>query len=146
MRYHVWLNGQNLPVQEARVSRHPFNQVWQGKQRPVNQTEIAYFVTFDFSGTAKLEIEVDDATVTTVEIRPFEYELQPVRHGQRLAVDITRPGQFVVEVNGRQASFACVRQFATALPAYEKTRSISAPANIIRGVIIATSRADGLYR
>ena len=42
----VHLNGQPVQVRSCRESAIPFNRVWPGTQRPVNQTEMAAFVSF----------------------------------------------------------------------------------------------------
>ena len=39
--------GQQLRVHPARVSAFPMNQVWAGYQRPVEQTKMSSFVSFD---------------------------------------------------------------------------------------------------
>ena len=39
--YELRVNGQLVPVYSCRVSAMPFNQVWPGYQRPVDQTELA---------------------------------------------------------------------------------------------------------
>ncbi|MGA2658782.1 MAG: hypothetical protein ABSH34_14865, partial [Verrucomicrobiota bacterium] len=41
--YTLRVNGQPVPVYACRVSAVPFNQVWPGYQRPVDQTELAGF-------------------------------------------------------------------------------------------------------
>jgi hypothetical protein len=39
--YELRVNGQAVPVYACRVSAVPFNQVWPGYQRPLDQTELA---------------------------------------------------------------------------------------------------------
>ena len=41
--YTLRVNGQAVPVYACRVSAMPFNQVWPGYQRPLDQTELAGF-------------------------------------------------------------------------------------------------------
>lgn len=101
MRYNVSMNGRSLPVHEARVSACSFNKVWNGKQRPGEQTEIAWFVTFDFSGEAKLEIEILEQQITTLEIRPLDSDVAWRRSDNGLSIQLTTPRQFTVEVNGK---------------------------------------------
>ncbi len=47
--YTVSVNGKPIFVYRARVSAVPFNQVWPGYQRPINQTEMASFAYWDMS-------------------------------------------------------------------------------------------------
>src|SRR5271157_3515454 len=48
--YELRVNGQPVPVCACRVSAVPFNQVWPGYQRPLDQTEIAGFAHWGMSG------------------------------------------------------------------------------------------------
>ncbi len=106
MKYTVYLNGEQLPVYPARTSRVPFNRWWPGHQRPLDQTEISYFVTFDMAAPATLHIETDEP-IDRIAIRPREYGIA-YRQGA-CSVDITldRPRLFSVEINGHQQAL-CV--------------------------------------
>jgi len=119
MRYRILLNGRELPLHEAKVSAHPFNRVWDGRQRPLDQTEEAYFVTFDFEGKAVLSVEVD-AKIESVEIRPFESDLPHSLDGGKIIVEVSDPCQFTVEVNGRRQA---LHVFANAPLAYRHTEN-----------------------
>jgi hypothetical protein len=86
-------------VYTARVSALPLNQVWPGHQRSLDQTEIASFAYFDFSG--KINIEVISANrIDNVVIRPKSYGIVPVISGNKIQFKLDRPCQVVVEVNG----------------------------------------------
>ena len=56
MKFTVWLNGKELPVQKARVSAFPLNRVWPGKQRDMDQTEWTEFVSFDLDPEGKGDV------------------------------------------------------------------------------------------
>ena len=43
--FKVKINGENTACYKARVSAEPFNQVWPGYQRPIEQTELTSFVS-----------------------------------------------------------------------------------------------------
>ena len=82
MKFTVWLNGKELPVQKARVSAFPLNRVWPGKQRDMDQTEWTEFVSFDLDceGKGELEIRSDEGKMESVEIRPLAQEI-PMERG-----------------------------------------------------------------
>ena len=93
------VNGEAVFVYPARVSAIPLNQVWPGHQRPLDQTEIASFAYFDFSGKASLEITSLKA-IQQVVVRPKSYGIQPVILGNTIQFDVDHACQVVVEVNG----------------------------------------------
>ena len=93
------VNGEAVFVYPARVSAIPLNQVWPGHQRSLDQTEIASFAYFDFSGKASLEIASRTA-IQQVVVRPKSYAIQTVIAGNTIQLDLERPCQVVVEVNG----------------------------------------------
>lgn len=95
----VRVNGQPVFVHLCRVSAVPVNQVWPGYQRPLEQTEIASFASFDFEGTVTVEVETREA-IETVVIRPLAYDISPQVGDHRLTFGLSRPCQVVVEVNG----------------------------------------------
>jgi len=100
MKYTVKVNGVDVPLQTARVSALPLNKLWDGEQRPVEQTEEAYFVSFDLMGSAVVEIEVEEPFVT-YELRPRSFCLQDIRQGNRITLQVDRPMQFTFETDGR---------------------------------------------
>ena len=42
--YKVFVNGEEVPVYTCRVSKHPYNLWWKGRQRPFDQSEEAAYV------------------------------------------------------------------------------------------------------
>lgn len=99
-RFTIKVNGIAISVQLARVSACPMNQVWNGRQRNIDQTEIAYFTTFDFDDTADVEIELFGDIIDTVEIRPLEFGINHVVDGNIIKFKLREPLHFTVEVNG----------------------------------------------
>jgi hypothetical protein len=95
----VTVNGQPICVQQARVSAQPLNQVWPGYQRPLEQTELASFASWDMRGP--VEVVVGSARpVREVRVRPRSSGIAPGVEGNTLRFTLARPGQFTVEVNG----------------------------------------------
>lgn len=99
--YTLRVGGKEVPVYACRVSAMPFNQVWPGYQRPLDQTELAGFAYWDMRGPVRVEIE-SRRPVRTVVIRPGGLQIKPTLTGQRIAFDLDRPRPVVVEVNGPQ--------------------------------------------
>lgn len=95
----VKINGQPLFVHRARVSAIPFNQVWPGYQRPLEQTEIAYFAYWDMAAPVQVEITCRDAE-NRVRIRPSALCIIPQVQGKVIRFRLERPGQLTVEFNG----------------------------------------------
>ncbi len=97
--YTVTVNGQPCDVHSCRVSAVPFNQVWPGYQRSVNQTEEAGWI----------RIYGDEAVTVTVKcllpiqkavLRPLSKQVQPVQQGDTLTFTLTQNGSYVLEPNG----------------------------------------------
>ena len=97
--YRLTVNSQPVPVLACRVSAVPFNQVWPGYQRPIDQTEIAGFASWDMSGPVQVEVETEQAP-QSVTVRPASLGIKPTIHGKRIRFALAKPGPVVVEVNG----------------------------------------------
>ena len=97
--FEMFVDGKPAFVYQARVSRLPVNQIWPGYQRPVSQTEIASFAYFDLKGKAEIRINTREE-IKTLDIRPKEYGIAPTCEGKTIKIKISKPCQFVVEVNG----------------------------------------------
>lgn len=97
--FKMFVDNKPLFVHQARVSKFPVNQIWPGYQRPVNQTEIASFASFDFKGEAEIKINSNEK-IKTLKIRPLEYGIKPVIKGNTIQFKVSKPSQIVVEVNG----------------------------------------------
>ena len=54
--YTVTVNGDPVSLYTARVSAIPFNRPWPGKQRPLEQTELAAVLSLDMTEPVTIEI------------------------------------------------------------------------------------------
>ena len=93
------VEGQRIPVYECRVSAVPFNQVWPGYQRPLDQTEMAAFAYWDMDGAARVEVHARQL-VQTVVVRPSSLGITPTVDRNRIVFELPRPRPVVVEING----------------------------------------------
>ncbi len=91
--------GRRVPVHACRVSAIPFNQVWPGYQRPLEQTELAAYASWDASGQADVQV-LWHRPVQSVAVRPASRGIVPLVDGQRIRFRLPGPGPVVVEVNG----------------------------------------------
>ena len=89
--------GRQLSIHPARVSAFPMNQVWSGYQRPVEQTKMASFVSFDMAKPGVLTIvpSADEDKGEPV-ILPLSWNPQMHRKGAALEIAVDKPRQFTV--------------------------------------------------
>ena len=97
--FEMLVNNRPVFVYQARVSKYPINQIWPGYQRPIKQTEIASFAYFDFEGEVEISIK-SKVNIKTLDIRPKQFDITPTIDGNTIKFKISKPIQFVVEVNG----------------------------------------------
>jgi hypothetical protein len=97
--FEIFVNDKPVFVYQARVSKYPVNQIWPGYQRPVSQTELASYSYFDVRGEVTIRI-IAKKEIKTLAIRPMEYGIKPTVKGHTIEFKISKPSQFIVEVNG----------------------------------------------
>jgi hypothetical protein len=97
--YTLRVNGQAVPVYLCRVSAMPFNQVWPGYQRPLDQTELAGFAYWGMSGAVDVEV-ISQRPFQSVAVRPTSRGIKPTVQGRRITFRLSRPGQVTVELDG----------------------------------------------
>lgn len=98
-QYRVYVNGIEQNVQGARVSALPLNQCWDGTQRPIEQSEEAYFVSFDIVERSTLIVEINE-DFERYELRPLSRDFEEYRDGRRIILTVERPMQFSLEIDG----------------------------------------------
>ena len=92
----IEVDGTPVTVHQARVSKYPHNQAFEGHQRPVSQTEIAHFACFDYKKNAVVKI-TSPKNVKECTIRPTEFGIVPVVKENTIEFTLSGPCQFVVE-------------------------------------------------
>jgi len=97
--FEVFIDGRRVECHGARVSAGPLNQMWPGYQRPLDQTELASFATWDMGGPVQVEV-VSKRPVEKVVVRPRSRGIVPIVEGNRIRFTLDRPAQITVEVNG----------------------------------------------
>ncbi len=97
--YELRVNGQPVPVYACRVSAVPFNQVWPGYQRPIDQTELAGFAHWGMSGPVSVEVTAKQS-FTNVVVRPGARGVRPAVNGRTITFALSKAGQVTVELDG----------------------------------------------
>ncbi|MBQ6472685.1 MAG: hypothetical protein IJJ33_11925 [Victivallales bacterium] len=98
--YCVKVNGQQVPVHSARVSKFPFNRRWPGHQRQLDQTEMVAFVCL--AADEPLDIEISSSRdLSHAVIRPVELGITPQVHGGTARFSLLGDAYFTFEPDGR---------------------------------------------
>jgi len=97
--YTLRVNGREVPVYACCVSAMPFNQVWPGYQRPLDQTELAGFAYWEMRGAVEVEV-TSHRPFHAVVLRPTSRGIKPAVQGRRIQFHLLQPGQFTVELDG----------------------------------------------
>ena len=92
----VFWNDRPLNVHPARVSAYPLNKVWEGAQRPVEQTELASFASFDMDGPGALRVAVESPSPQQCVVLPLGSAPEWRWEGGQLVVAVDRPRQFSI--------------------------------------------------
>lgn len=98
--YTVTVDGQEAPLYTARVSAIPFNRSWPGKQRPLDQTELAAVLSLDMTEPVEIVIHWNEPVREAI-VRPISRQVAAVIEGDTVRFTIEKPGQYSAEINGR---------------------------------------------
>ena len=101
--FDVAWNCRQLAVHPVRVSAFPMNRVWFGHQRPVEQSVVSGFVSFDLASAGELVIRPDDRErMGEPVVLPLSWKPQMSWADGVLRLKVDGPRQFVVSF-GRDA-------------------------------------------
>ena len=90
------VNGKPVDVYQCRVSKYPFNQVWHGYQRPIEQTELAGFAYWETDGVSEIEIQGEE--VAKVVVRPLSLGIKPTIDGNKIKFKLDKIKPVAVEL------------------------------------------------
>lgn len=102
--YSVTVNGAAAFVHTARASSRAVGEWWPGKQRPLNETELASFLHFDLYGRAEIEVTYLHDILRWVNVKPERHgivariERRDLNRGV-FSLTIDKPGVYVCEVD-----------------------------------------------
>ncbi len=102
-QYEVYINGSKADCIKARVSAMPYNTVWPGYQRPMEQTELTSIVSFagdeeTVISVRPLKVRVDETT--DIQIRPLSKQIQYHVENGRIVFALKEHGSYSLELNG----------------------------------------------
>ncbi|MDO5579889.1 MAG: glycosyl hydrolase family 28 protein [Planctomycetia bacterium] len=97
--YDLYIGNRPVPVYQCRISAVPFNQVWPGYQRPIDQTEIAGFAYWEMDTDVAVRI-VCKAKVQKVDIHPKVLKIEPQIQDKTISFSLKDHTPVVVEING----------------------------------------------
>lgn len=97
--FQIKLNGICAQANICRVSAMPFNCIWPGHQRPMDQTELASFLNFSADEPVEVELTACKDFEEAV-IRPLSAGIAPACNGRALKFTLSHPGQYIVELDG----------------------------------------------
>jgi len=97
--FSIKLNGAEANAYVARVSAMPFDTVWPGHQRPLDQTEEAPVLSFAMDEPVDVEL-VSSRSFEDVVIRPLSKGIVPEICGNTIRFTVKTCGQYTVELDG----------------------------------------------
>lgn len=97
--YIIEINGILVEAYTARVSAIPFNRVWPGYQRSIEQTELASFIYFSMDEPVKIRVTAMK-DFSDVMIRPLSKNIKCETNGRNICFTIDTVGQYTVELDG----------------------------------------------
>ena len=96
--YRVFVNGKEIPVYTCRISKYPFNRVWTGHQRQINQTELASFVNLVSDEELRLEV-IANRDHEKVFIKPYSKGITVEENEGKISFALRENGQYVLETD-----------------------------------------------
>ncbi len=99
-RLSITLNSRAADVYRARVSKFPYNTPWPGCQRPIDQTEEAFFLSFETDGPVEVRIALRAEKCV---VRPLSRNIRARCEEDAILLALPGPGQYTVEPDGQPA-------------------------------------------
>ncbi len=97
--FKIKINGIKADPYTVRVSAMPFNCIWPGHQRTLDQTEEAAVISYGANEPAEFEVEATRDFEEAV-IRPLSDNVKLQTQGRKITFTIDKPGQYVLELDG----------------------------------------------
>jgi hypothetical protein len=141
--YTVRINGSACPVRSCRVSAMPFNCVWPGHQRPLEQTELASYVSFEADETVVVEVQPKRAFKNAV-IRPLSKKIAVEKHDGIIRFTLEKAGNYVLELDDEHFALHIFMNKVEDFPEKEKATYYFGPGAHFPGKIVLKS-GDRVY-
>ena len=95
--YSIMLDGKPLELSRARISALPFNRVWPGYQRSLDQTRMAAFAQIDLARPAELAIRFAQGAPSVARILPMSRKGKLEAHDGVFTLRLEEPEQLIVD-------------------------------------------------
>jgi len=113
--FEVTLNGISADAIAVRVSAIPFNRLWPGHQRPLDQTEPAAYVSY--AADEPIEVRVRPRRdFSSAVIRPLSKGVRPTVQEGEIVFTLEQAGQYTLELDGPHNA---LHIFADSIVAYD---------------------------
>ena len=125
--FEVWIDGVKAPVWQCRVSAIPFNRVWPGYQRSLDQSELAGFVTWETDApTTQIVVRTTRSAeaLQSVVVRPLSLAIEPQVDVEKKEIAFSVPG-LVPTVLELGDFHNCLHLLP--FPIYERPKDLNAP-------------------
>lgn len=96
--FSITLNNNKASAVKTRVSAMPFNRSWPGKQRPLEQTEIASYISFESDSDVEICL-TPKKSFESVTVRPLSKGIIPEIKDGKITFSVKCPGQYTVELD-----------------------------------------------
>ena len=98
--YHIVVNGNKLNAVKTRVSAMPFNRYWPGKQRSLDQTEFAYYLSLSTDEKILEFTLTPEHAYKEVVVRPLSSGIVAQIDNGKIRFVIEKTGYYTVELDG----------------------------------------------
>lgn len=98
--YSITVDGQEIKCHKCRVSKMPFNTEWPGHQRPIEQTEVSSFISFEMDKPVDVCVTLPHRP-KDISIRPLNKNVEFKAVGNTVCFKVKENGQYTFEADGR---------------------------------------------
>lgn len=136
--FRLFADGVEVPVYLCRVSKYPFNRPWPGKQRAVDQTVEASFVSLFSDG--KVEIEVTTPlSYDRIRIKPYSKNVIPTDSEGSIRFTLLENGTYVLFLDDSTKPLYIINSKPTEKPPKETVSYYFGPGVHFAGKIVLNS-------
>ena len=103
--FSVKINGQVVDCFQSRCSKIPFNRIYEGEQRNLNQTEILGFISFESDSPVEIEVTNKKPFENAV-VRPLSKKISTEKSGDTVKFILSEYGQYNLELDDEHNSLS----------------------------------------
>lgn len=94
----VTVGDRPVAVHPARVSAMPFNRLWPGHQRALDQTRLCFFAAWDMERPVRVRVTCA-REISNCRIRPYSKAVEPRIRGNVIEFDLQTPAPLTLEID-----------------------------------------------